>query len=84
MLILTGSRKGEVLNATWDQFDLGRGVWIKPSHLTKQQKTEFIPLSQETLQFLFKLKECSASNYLFPGKVPEKPLVSIKTFWGNI
>lgn len=39
-LLLTGARKGEVLGATWDQFDLEKGVWTKPSHLTKQKKKE--------------------------------------------
>jgi hypothetical protein len=38
LLLLTGARKSEVLNATWDQFDLERGIWTKPSHLTKQKK----------------------------------------------
>ncbi len=45
LLILTGSRRGEVLNATWDQFDLARAVWTKPSHHTKQNKTERVPLT---------------------------------------
>ena len=32
LLILTGARKSEVMGATWDQFDLERGVWTKPAH----------------------------------------------------
>ena len=31
LLLLTGARRTEVLAATWDQFDLGAGVWTKPS-----------------------------------------------------
>lgn len=34
-LLLTGARKGEALQATWDQFELEKGRWIKPAHLTK-------------------------------------------------
>ena len=30
-LLLTGARKGETLQATWDQFDLEKGIWTKPS-----------------------------------------------------
>ena len=84
MLLFTGSRKGEVLNATWEQFNLERGVWIKPFHLTKQKKTEYVPLSQETLVFLTDLKENATSSHLFPGKAPNRPLVSIKKFWAKI
>src|SRR5215813_13974840 len=40
LLILTGSRESEVLEAEWGQFDLERGIWTKPSHHTKQKKTE--------------------------------------------
>ena len=37
--LLTGARIGEILRATWDEFDLDRGVWTKPSHHTKQKRT---------------------------------------------
>src|SRR5205807_1921648 len=38
LLALTGARRGEVLSATWDQFDFEAGVWIKPSSHTKQKR----------------------------------------------
>lgn len=31
LIMVTGARKGEVLLATWNQFDLERGVWTKPA-----------------------------------------------------
>jgi integrase len=45
LLLLTGARRGEVLNATWDQFDLTAGVWIKPAATTKQRLEHRAPLS---------------------------------------
>jgi integrase len=30
LALLTGARRGELLKATWDQFDLTKGVWTKP------------------------------------------------------
>src|SRR5947209_17402 len=47
LLIVTGASEGEVLRATWDQFDIKRGIWTKPSHHTKQKKIEHTPLSEE-------------------------------------
>lgn len=85
-LLLTGARKGEVLNATWSQFDLDKGVWTKPAHLTKQKKNEHIPLSSNALEMLQELKELhpSQSPYLFPGKVDGKPIQEVKTFWRSV
>src|SRR5262249_34192586 len=44
LLLLTGARRGEVMAASWDQFDLQAGVWTKPSHLTKQRAEHRVPL----------------------------------------
>jgi len=67
LLMLTGSREAEVLKATWEQFDLQRGVWTKPSHHTKQKKTEHVPLSPETRKLLDSMAPEHLSGPLFPG-----------------
>ncbi len=56
LLLLTGARRGEVMNATWDQFDLDAGIWTKPSAHTKQKKEHRVPLSAATIQLLSELK----------------------------
>lgn len=86
ILLLTGARKSEVLQASWNQFDLERAVWTKPSHLTKQKKREHLPLSEEVLEILYQLKRLNKnkSQYLFPGKNGEKPMRDIKHLWGKI
>jgi integrase len=66
LLLFTGSREGEVLKAEWEQFDLLRGVWTKPSHNTKQKKVEHVPLSAGILELLQTMKP-QASGPLFPG-----------------
>ncbi len=85
MLLLTGARKGEALQATWDQFDLEKGVWTKPSHLTKQKKREHLPLSHQTLAVLELLKKTNKkkSTYLFPSPVDNKPLRDVRRFWNR-
>jgi integrase len=84
IIILTGARRGEVLNATWDQFDLEQGIWTKPSHLTKQKKLEKIPLSETAIELLKSLKPQYAAGYIFPGRVDGQPIIEIKRSWDNI
>ena len=83
--LLTGARLGEVLSACKDAFDLERGVWTKRSHLTKQRRTEHVPLSGQALALLVSIVEGSDPElpYLFPGGVPGQPLKSIKKFWAS-
>lgn len=85
-LLLTGARKGEALKATWDQFDLEKGIWIKPAHLTKQKKKEYLPLSDRALLLLESLRKMipESSLYLFPGRKAGEPLKEIKKFWATI
>jgi integrase len=69
LLLVTGSRSSEVLQAEWPHFDLDRGVWTKPSHHTKQKKMEHVPLSRSALRILADLHENRRHPiYLFPGK----------------
>ena len=84
--LLTGARIGEVLTARWVDFDLERGVWIKPSHQTKQKRTEHLPLStaaRELLAGLFDINDVR-SEFVFPGRSPQKPLVDLKKFWRTV
>ncbi|MCH8854118.1 MAG: site-specific integrase, partial [Planctomycetes bacterium] len=86
LLILTGARKSEVMGATWDQFDLERGVWTKPAHTTKQKRTEHIPLSGQAVALLRDMRIIAndKSHFAFPGKAPGKPVMGIKKFWEEV
>jgi integrase len=84
LLILTGARKTELLSATWDQFDLEKGVWTKKAHLTKQRRMEHVPISSLVLEILKKMKEQAESPFLFPGKTPGEYLKNPKKAWHTI
>lgn len=84
LLILTGSRRNEVLHATWDQFDLEKGVWTKPAHSTKQKKMEHLPLSSVAIEMLKDMRLDSESPFLFPGKIEGKSMQEIKKAWDTI
>jgi integrase len=83
-LLLTGARKTELLSATWDQFDLEKGVWTKQAHSTKQRKMEHVPVSSVVLGILKQMKEQANSPFLFPGKTPGEYLKNPKKAWQTI
>jgi integrase len=76
---------GEVLKAERKDFDLDRGVWTKPSHHTKQKRREHVPLSPAAQALVLSIFAQGAQDepYLFPGRVPGKPLRDIKRFWAS-
>jgi integrase len=84
LLLLTGSRYNEVVSATWDQFDVEKGVWTKPAHSTKQRTMQHVPLSSAVIEMLKDMKDEAESVFLFPGKVPGKPMKDIKKAWHTI
>lgn len=84
LLLLTGSRKSEVLMATWDEFSLDDGIWIKPSAHTKQKREHRLPLSEDALGILRYRYAQRVSGFVFPGKDPEKPLHDLRNAWRRI
>ncbi len=100
LMLLTGSRKSEVLSARWQDFDLTRNMWIKPAFLTKQNKISNIPLNAEAVKILKELKKnivldkdlkelgsdmiVSSSQYLFYNPTTKTHIQDIKRFWQNV
>ncbi|MBP6952370.1 MAG: site-specific integrase [Bacteriovorax sp.] len=84
LLFLTSSRRSEVLHATWEQFDFEKEVWTKPAHTTKQKRTEYLPLSIQTIEILKNMKAQSGSSFLFPDKIIDESLQGIKKAWDTI
>ena len=96
LLLLTGARRGEVLSATWGQFDLSGdgGIWTKPSSHTKQKREHVIPLSAPARQLLVEMRveaERRArergrepSRYVFPARVGDGPMTEIKKAWAAL
>lgn len=69
MLLLTGARRGEVLAAKWDDFDLDAGTWRKPAATTKTKTEHEIPLSQAARVLLTDLRHRSPKDttWIFPA-----------------
>lgn len=83
MLLLTGARKGELLAATWNQFDLDKGKWTKPGATTKQTTEHEIPLNAPARQLLADLhRGRDDSGFVFPGRLGHRR--EIKDAWTSI
>lgn len=70
LLLFTGARSGEVLSATWDQFELAEGVWSKPPSSTKQKRPHEIPLNAPARQLLAMLPK--DGELLFPSRTGQR------------
>jgi integrase len=99
LLLLTGARRSEVLSATWDQFDLDAGVWVKPASMTKQNKLHRIPLSDDATTLLKEMQAeadakvaeakrrariMPAPSALFPGRGDKMTQANVRKFWASI
>jgi len=81
LLLLLGCRKSELLNATWDQFDLERRSWRIP--LSKSGKSRHVPLSNAALEVLAQLPKVDGCPYVVPNLETLKPFVQIHRAWDN-
>lgn len=99
LLLLTGARRGEVMAASWDMFDLAAGVWVKPSAHTKQKKIHRVPLSPPTVTLLKAIRDRQSAEetqarqegkpvtpqrFPFPGGKTGAPLTDLKKSWATI
>lgn len=81
MLILTGARKREVLDARWQDFDFERRLWRIPT--TKLGKPRHLPLSDGVLSLLTTMPKNLKSDYVFANPETNKPYVSIFCSWNT-
>ncbi len=84
LLLLTGSRKSEVLGATWNEFDLTAGVWTKPAATTKQNKTHRVPLSVPARQLLAAMHDKAHGPALFPGRGASGTQGDLRKTWRGV
>lgn len=72
-MILTSTRTGEVIGATWDEIDLKDALWTIPAERTKTGKEHRVPLALLAIEMLESLPRLNSNVHLFPGLGP-KPL----------
>lgn len=82
LLAVTGARKNEVLRATWDLVDLGRGVLTVP--LSKSGRPRHIPLSPYAVAILQRqlARRVEGNPFIFPSHIhPERGVEDVRRAW---
>ena len=81
LLLLTGCRKSELLDAKWEHIDIERFTWRIP--ISKSGKARYVPLSTEVLNLLSQLPRFEACPYVVPNPRTKLPYASIDYAWDN-
>ncbi len=79
LLLLTGARVRELLDAKWEHFDLDRQSWLIPN--SKNGKHRHVPLSKTAVNIIEKLPRYKGCIFVLPNPETLKPYVSIKHSW---
>ena len=80
MLLLSGARKREVLDAKWNDFDMLNKLWTIPT--SKNGKKRVLPLTPQLLELYNSIPKTNG-EYLFASPVTGKPYVTIYQSWNS-
>ncbi|WP_295240150.1 site-specific integrase [uncultured Brevundimonas sp.] len=79
LLLLTGARLRELLDAKWENVDVKRRSWLIPT--SKTGKPRHVPLSTPALAIIEQLPRFKDCPWLVPNPETRLPFVSIKHGW---
>lgn len=81
LLLLTGARLRELLDAKWENVDVERRSWFIPT--SKTGKPRHVPLSTAAVAIIEALPRFNGCPWLVPNPDTRQPFVSIKHGWQN-
>lgn len=79
LLLLTGARVRELLDARWEHVDVERKSWLIPT--SKTGKPRHVPLSKAALVIIEALPRFKDCPWLVPNPDTRNPYMSIKHGW---
>lgn len=77
-ILLTLVRKGELINAKWDEIDFKNKVWTIPAERMKAKRAHNVYLSEQSIDLIVAFQIYSeGSPYLLPGRINrQKPIAN--------
>jgi len=80
MLVETGARLSEVLNARWEDIDLEEGIWRMPR--TKAGQPQLVPLTTSVAAVLRVLPHLG--TFVVAGRKEDEPRADLKKPWAHL
>jgi integrase len=76
LMNLTFTRKTELTEAKWSEFDFENKMWVIPAERMKMNKSHIVPLSKQSLEILAELQRINGNwEYVFSSQIkPSKPM----------
>jgi integrase len=68
LLLLTGARVNEVVQAAWAEFDFDAGIWTLPAERHKGRRTLLTPITPLMADLLIELRDIFPDIFLFPAR----------------
>jgi integrase len=84
LLLYTGARKREILDARWDEIDFNRRLLTVPAARSKSKKPRHIPLSDAAIELLLSVPRQDDIPWVFFNPKTKKPPVSFFYAWDTI
>jgi integrase len=81
LLLFTGCRKRELLDAKWEHFDIERRIWRIPT--SKSGKLRHVPLSDAVVEILESVPRFEGCPYVLPNPQTQKPFNTIYYSWNT-
>lgn len=79
MLILSGARKREVLDAQWADIDISRRIWRVP--ISKSGRARHVPISDGLTELLDRIPRTDSNPFIVPDPKTGRPFTSVQYFW---
>ena len=73
LLVLLGQRRSELARATWDEFDLDKGLWTRGGERMKSDNPHVVPLPKAAIEILRALPRFGG-NVVFSASYGARPL----------
>ena len=87
LLLLTGARSKEVIEADWSEFDFKRAWWTRLDERNKEKKRVDVPLSEAAMSLVRRMHEENsypASGPLFPGRKDGESRTTLRNLWKRV
>lgn len=79
LLLLTGVRMRELLDARWEHVDVERRQWFIPT--SKTGRSRYVPLATPAVAIMAEMPRFKNCPYVVPNPETLKPFVSLKNGW---